>query len=73
MTESNQPPQVRLQHNIILLQVRPGADEQKKQEVVEAWYRDQLRLAVPSLLTKWEPGGARGQGVRATDEDPVGQ
>jgi len=53
--ESNQPPQVQLQHSTILLQVRPGTDAEKKQEMVEAWYRDQIRQAVLSLLTKWEP------------------
>lgn len=55
VTESNQPPQVQLQHRTILLQVRPGTEAEKKQELLEAWYRDQLRQAVPSLLTKWEP------------------
>lgn len=55
VTESNQQPQVQIQHSTILLQVRPGTDAEKKQEMVEAWYRDQIRQAVPSLLTKWEP------------------
>lgn len=39
----------------MLLQVRPGTGAEKKQEVVEAWYREQIRQAVPSLLAKWEP------------------
>jgi hypothetical protein len=55
VTEGNQPPQVQLQHRKILLQVRPGTDAEKKQEVIEAWYREQIRQAIPSLLTKWEP------------------
>jgi hypothetical protein len=53
--ESSRPPQVQLQHRKILLQVRSGTDAKKKQEVVEAWYREQIRQAVPSLLAKWEP------------------
>ncbi len=55
VTESNQPPQVQLQHRTILLQIRPGIDAEKKQEIVEAWYREQLRQAVPALIGKWEP------------------
>src|SRR5690606_28705001 len=35
--------------------VRPGADTRKKQAVVEAWYRAQLREALPPLIAKWEP------------------
>ncbi|MFA6411237.1 MAG: SprT family zinc-dependent metalloprotease [Syntrophales bacterium] len=54
VTESDQPPQVQLKHSKMLLQVRPGADEEKKQAIVEAWYRDQLRQAIPSLIAKWE-------------------
>ena len=53
--ESNQQQQVQLQHSTMLLQVRPGTDAEKKQEVVDAWYRDQIRQTVPPLLTKWEP------------------
>jgi predicted metal-dependent hydrolase len=39
----------------MLLRVRPGTREEKKQAIVEAWYRDQLRQAIPSLIAKWEP------------------
>ena len=55
VTESDQPPRVRLRHRTLLLQVRPGTGKEKKQEIVEAWYRDQLRQAVPPLIAHWEP------------------
>src|SRR5437867_2662588 len=39
----------------MVLRVRPGTDEDKKQALVEEWYREQLREAVPALLTRWQP------------------
>jgi len=53
--ERDLPPQVQLQHRTIVLQVRPGTSEEKKQEIVESWYRDQLKQAVPPLIAHWEP------------------
>lgn len=55
LIESNQAPAVELKHSQILLQIRPGANEEKKQSIIEEWYREQLRQAIPTLLTKWEP------------------
>lgn len=37
------------------LQVRPGSDKARCQEVLDGWYRQQVRDAVPALLAKWEP------------------
>lgn len=36
------------------LYVRPGASEQKKQEVMTEWYRAELKKLVPPLIEKWE-------------------
>lgn len=49
------PPSVALQHRWLLLRLRPGTDAGKKQAIVEAWYRQQLKNAVPPLLARWEP------------------
>ena len=53
--ESNEAPSVGLTHSWMLLRVRPGANEKKKQAIVEEWYRQQLKRAVPALIAKWEP------------------
>ncbi|UFP95118.1 M48 family metallopeptidase [Gloeobacter morelensis] len=53
--EKDAPPRVELQHNKLVLQVRPGADRAKKQSILEDWYRTQLKQAVPPLIAKWEP------------------
>jgi predicted metal-dependent hydrolase len=37
------------------LQVRPGTDRARCEEVLDGWYRQQVREALPGLLAKWEP------------------
>ncbi|MBK8759637.1 MAG: M48 family metallopeptidase [Sulfuritalea sp.] len=53
--EENAAPSVELRHSRLGLQVRPGTDEARSREILEVWYREQIRVAVPSLITKWEP------------------
>ncbi len=53
--ESDAAPLVELKHSKLLLRVRPGASEEKKQAIVEEWYREQIKQAVPELIAKWEP------------------
>ncbi len=55
VTEGDQVPSVELKHSRMLLQVRPGTDERRRQSIVEAWYREQMRKGVPPLIVKWEP------------------
>lgn len=52
--ESNSAPEVVLTRNIMILRIRPGSSEGKKQAVLEEWYREQLKGAVPPLIAKWE-------------------
>ena len=37
------------------LRVRPGTGREKREEILERWYRERLRGRVPALLEKWEP------------------
>ena len=55
ITEVNAPPAVEIEHNRMFLHVRPGTDESRRQAIVEAWYREQLKSAVPPLIARWEP------------------
>jgi len=48
-------PIVSLSPRKLILQVREGADQARCKEVLDAWYRQQVRDAVPALLAKWEP------------------
>jgi predicted metal-dependent hydrolase len=53
--EGDAAPSVALQHSRMLLRVCPGTDAKKKQAIVEAWYRRQLKAALPPLIARWEP------------------
>lgn len=55
VVEDEEAPAVELKHNTMLLRVRPGSSEHKKREVLDEWYRSQIRLAAPPLIAKWEP------------------
>jgi predicted metal-dependent hydrolase len=55
VVESNEPPSVQLEHSRILLRVRPGTDERRRQTIIEEWYREQLKKAVPAVIAHWEP------------------
>ena len=43
----NHPPKVVLKHNTIELFVRPNTSETKRQEVIEEWYRSELKKITP--------------------------
>ena len=53
--EKDAAPEVELKHSQLVLQVRPATGEEKKQAILEEWYRTQLKAAVPPLIAKWEP------------------
>ena len=56
VTEQDCPPNVKLLNNTrIGLTVRPGADRDKREQVLNQWYREQLREQLPPLLDRWEP------------------
>ncbi len=47
-------PLVSLTPRKLQLQVRPGSERAKCEEVLDAWYRQQVKDALPGLLAKWE-------------------
>jgi predicted metal-dependent hydrolase len=53
--EADDAPCVELKHSRMILKVRPGTSQEKKQAVVEGWYREQVKQAAPPLLARWEP------------------
>ena len=52
--EDELPPSVALSHGRMILTVRPGCAPAKRQEIVDAWYRDLVRTSTPPLIAKWE-------------------
>ena len=53
--EREEVPAVTLRGNKMVLQVRPQTDIAKRREILDSWYREQLKAALPSLISKWEP------------------
>ncbi len=52
----NGPSKVVIRDNATLdLIVRTGSDVSKRERALIAWYRQQLKEAIPPLLAKWEP------------------
>lgn len=48
-------PTVSITPRKLKLQVRPGANAAQCEEVLDTWYRQQIRDVLPALLAKWEP------------------
>jgi len=55
LVEGEHTPSVELGHGRLVLRLRPGAGLSKKSELLDAWYRAQIRAALPPLISKWEP------------------
>ena len=47
-------PTVMLDHKRLTLIVRPGATQEKRQQVMNDWQRSLLHLEISPLITKWE-------------------
>lgn len=62
VVEADERPQVRISPKKLTLQVRPGASELKRAEVMHEWHKAQLHAVVPELIKKWE----RKLGVRVS-------
>lgn len=50
VVELDRPPLVELSHGRMILRVRPGSNAAKRRQILEDWYREQLRGVVPSLI-----------------------
>jgi predicted metal-dependent hydrolase len=52
--EHNSTPIVKLKHNTIELHIRPNTETVKRKEILDEWYRAQLKELVPKYISKWE-------------------
>lgn len=53
--DKDAPPAIELEHSKLVIQMRPGTSEARSQEILDGWYREQIRAAVPELIARWEP------------------
>ncbi len=47
-------PEVLVKHNKLVMRVRPGTSAERKEALLDGWYRAQVKTAVPALVKKWE-------------------
>jgi predicted metal-dependent hydrolase len=55
VVEHDAAPSVDLQHSSLILHWRPGTPELRKEELLNSWYREQIKAEMPALLNKWQP------------------
>ncbi len=54
LEERTAKPEVILEGNTMRLYIRPGATVDKRQAVMDEFYRSQLRQTLPALIARWE-------------------
>ena len=52
--EHDASPKVEIDHKYIHLYVRPNTSQDKRREIIEGWYRAELKKIAPKLIAKWE-------------------
>lgn len=54
VVEANAPVLVEIKHRELLLRVRDAESETEKLTVLDGWYRERMKEAIPALIAKWE-------------------
>lgn len=54
IVESESKPCVSINHNSLLMYVKPAHDIKHKQNLLQEWYRENLKAIVPEYISKWE-------------------
>ncbi len=52
--EQNETPKVILKHSRIELYIKPNTTIEKRKELLDQWYRSELKNIIPELIEKWE-------------------
>ena len=55
MVEGDHAPSVTLKGNKMILKIRPQTGGDKRQGIIENWYREQLKAEAKTLIAKWGP------------------
>ncbi len=61
--EHDAPPVITVKHKTIEMRVRPNTDLQRRQALMDEWYRTQLKQLVPQIIAKYE----KVMGVRVSE------
>jgi predicted metal-dependent hydrolase len=52
--EHDAPPKVEVKQKKLFLYIRPSLSLEKREAILEEWYREQLKAAAEPLLTEWQ-------------------
>lgn len=55
VVEHDSPPSIELRSRSLIIRVRPGTDVAKREQLLDQWYRQQVKLEAQSLIEKWQP------------------
>ncbi len=55
VVEQEAKPKVILKHSEIALYIRPNTTIEKRKQLLDEWYRAELKKSVPKMIEKWEP------------------
>ena len=53
IVEVDEAPSVELKHAKLILKIRNGSNREKMKSVLDGWYREQIKAAVPELVAKY--------------------
>jgi len=54
VTDKDASPKIILKRKEILMFVRPNTSLEKKREIFDEWYRDELKRIIPKMIATWE-------------------
>ena len=54
ISEIDAAPRITLKHSVIEMQIRPGTSADKREVILDEWYRQRLKYLIPALFSKWE-------------------
>ncbi len=52
--KTDSSPKIELKHSTIEMHARPNMSVNKKQQVLDEWYRQRLKDMIPAVILKWE-------------------
>jgi predicted metal-dependent hydrolase len=53
--EHDAPPAIELKHRNLIIRVRPATNQEKREQLLDDWYREQVKHETGLLIEKWRP------------------
>ena len=55
VVEHDAPPAIELKHRALVIHVRPNTQQARREQLIDDWYREQVKSETALLIEKWEP------------------